>query len=229
MDTHDSAADRIINEEYKIWKKNTPFLYDYVHTEALDWPSLTCQWIPFTQENPKIPNSNDDTSKYKKHNLILGTHTDNSENAQNQLLIASTLIPHDHVETSKLKYNSDMGEFGGYTSKHNASLKIEVRINHDGEVNRARYCPQKPDLIATKSPSSKVYLFDYNRHPSKPSEDNNFKPEMTLTGHTAEGYGLSWNHKHDGRLLSCGDDKTICYWDVNGVEKKGELHAHTGG
>jgi histone-binding protein RBBP4 len=35
-----------VNEEYKIWKKNTPFLYDLVVTHALEWPSLTVQWLP---------------------------------------------------------------------------------------------------------------------------------------------------------------------------------------
>lgn len=38
--------ERVINEEYKIWKKNTPFLYDLVMTHALEWPSLTAQWLP---------------------------------------------------------------------------------------------------------------------------------------------------------------------------------------
>jgi hypothetical protein len=37
---------RTINEEYKIWKKNTPFLYDLVMTHVLDWPSLTVQFLP---------------------------------------------------------------------------------------------------------------------------------------------------------------------------------------
>jgi hypothetical protein len=36
----------MINEEYKIWKKNTPFLYDMVMTHSLEWPSLTVQWLP---------------------------------------------------------------------------------------------------------------------------------------------------------------------------------------
>lgn len=35
-----------INEEYKIWKKNSPFLYDIVMTHSLYWPSLTVQWLP---------------------------------------------------------------------------------------------------------------------------------------------------------------------------------------
>ena len=30
----ESVEERIINEEYKIWKKNTPFLYDLVMTHA---------------------------------------------------------------------------------------------------------------------------------------------------------------------------------------------------
>jgi hypothetical protein len=30
----------------QIWKKNTPFLYDQVMTRALEWPSLTTQWLP---------------------------------------------------------------------------------------------------------------------------------------------------------------------------------------
>jgi histone-binding protein RBBP4 len=43
-DTFDEAVEeRVINEEYKIWKKNTPFLYDLVMTHALEWPSLTAQ------------------------------------------------------------------------------------------------------------------------------------------------------------------------------------------
>lgn len=41
-----ASDERLINEEYKIWKKNTPFLYDLVVTKALEWPSLTCQWLP---------------------------------------------------------------------------------------------------------------------------------------------------------------------------------------
>jgi histone-binding protein RBBP4 len=40
------AEEKVINEEYKIWKRNTPFLYDLVITHALDWPSLTVQWLP---------------------------------------------------------------------------------------------------------------------------------------------------------------------------------------
>ncbi|OMJ27192.1 Histone acetyltransferase type B subunit 2 [Smittium culicis] len=40
------TEEKLINEEYKIWKKNSPFLYDLLITHALEWPSLTVQWFP---------------------------------------------------------------------------------------------------------------------------------------------------------------------------------------
>ena len=33
---------------------------------------------------------------------------------------------------------------------------------------RARYMPQNPYVIATKTPTSDVLIFDYTKHPSKP-------------------------------------------------------------
>ena len=44
---HEQAEERIITEEYKVWKKNTPFLYDVVMTHALEWP----RWV-YTRERP---------------------------------------------------------------------------------------------------------------------------------------------------------------------------------
>jgi hypothetical protein len=34
------------DSEYKIWKKNSPYLYDLILSTALDWPTLTTQWLP---------------------------------------------------------------------------------------------------------------------------------------------------------------------------------------
>ena len=39
--------ERQINDDYKIWKKNSAFLYDLIMTHALEWPSLTVQWLPY--------------------------------------------------------------------------------------------------------------------------------------------------------------------------------------
>lgn len=49
------AADRNPSE-YKTWKKNAPFLYDMILSTALEWPTLTVQWLPDKQECARPPN-----------------------------------------------------------------------------------------------------------------------------------------------------------------------------
>ena len=64
-------------------------------------------------------------------------------------------------------YDNEKGEFGGFGSV-SGKIEIEIKINHEGEVNRARCMPQNPCVIATKTPTSDVLVFDYTKHPSKP-------------------------------------------------------------
>ena len=49
-DDVDEELEAKIEEEYRIWKKNCPFLYDTVLTHCLTWPSLTCDWLPDKSE-----------------------------------------------------------------------------------------------------------------------------------------------------------------------------------
>ena len=66
---------------------------------------------------------------------------------------------------------------------HRPLLHAQVvqQINHQGEVNRARHMPQNPYLIATKTVSNDVYVFDYTKHPTKPSTPE-CKPDLRLKG-----------------------------------------------
>jgi hypothetical protein len=66
-------------------------------------------------------------------------------------------------------------------------VNVIQQINHDGEVNRARYAPHNPDLIATKSPTADVFVFDWTKHASKPTRDGKCNPMLKLTGHEVEG------------------------------------------
>lgn len=74
--------------------------------------------------------------------------------------------------------------------------------------------PQNPFVVATKSPANDVFIFDMSKHPSVPCEEKGFCPEHRCTGHTKEGYGLSWNPHNKGQLLSGSDDAQICLWDI---------------
>jgi len=202
----DGVEERLISEEYKIWKKNTPFLYDLVITHALEWPSLTAQWLPEVTSG----------SDYHTHRLILGTHTSDE---QNHLLIASVQLPAEDAAIDTTSYDAEKGEFGGFGSV-SGKIDVQIRINHEGEVNRARYMPQNPHIIGTKTPSSDVLIFDYTKHPSVPDPNSGCNPELRLKGHSKEGYGLSWNANKEGYLLSASDDHTICLWDINQAPKE---------
>jgi len=87
-------------------------------------------------------------------------------------------------------------------------LDIAIKINHEGEVNRARHMPQSSNIIATKTVKGEVHIFDYFKHASRPT-DNVVKPELRLSGHNEEGYGLSWSSLQNGFLLSGGYDNKV--------------------
>ncbi|GBG77620.1 hypothetical protein CBR_g24066 [Chara braunii] len=204
----DEVEERLVNEEYKIWKRNAPFLYDLVITHALEWPSLTVQWLPDKQEPAG--------KEYSVQRLVLGTHT--SENEQNYLMLAEVQLPLEDTETDARQYDDERGETGGFGTA-NGKVQVIQQINHDGEVNRARYMPQNPFLIATKTVSAEVYVFDYSKHPSKPSQEGICNPDLRLRGHRTEGYGLSWSPFKEGHLLSSSDDAQICMWDIMAASK----------
>ena len=85
--------------------------------------------------------------------------------------------------------------------------------------------PQNPFIIATKTVSAEVYVFDYSKHPSKPPLDGACSPDLRLRGHSTEGYGLSWSQFKQGHLLSGSDDAQICLWDINATPKNKALEA----
>jgi WD40 repeat protein len=149
----------------------------------------------------------------------MGTHT--SEGAQNHLTIAQVQLPLLQGEGGADAPSYQEGDAaaaaagGGYGG---AECRISViqRINHDGEVNRARYMPANPNIIATRTADGPVYIFDRTRHPSTPSADGVCTPELKCMGHTKEGYGMAWHPRLEGSLLTASEDTTILEWDLRG-------------
>lgn len=94
-------------------------------------------------------------------------------------------------------------------------VKIVQKIKHERQINRARYMPQKPFIIATKTVRPEVYVYDYRKHSDNPtiSDGVSFNPDLRLRGHDMGGYGLSWSQFKEGHLLSGSNQ--ICLWDIN--------------
>ncbi|KAJ3327934.1 Histone acetyltransferase type B subunit 2 [Gonapodya sp. JEL0774] len=90
-------------------------------SHALEWPTLTVQWLPDISR----PEGKD----YSVHKLLLGTHTADGET--NYLQIADVQLPSD---TARMDARPD--EQGGYSNANECRIRISQKIVHEGEVNR---------------------------------------------------------------------------------------------
>ncbi|KAL2054342.1 hypothetical protein ABVK25_005483 [Lepraria finkii] len=204
----EQMEEKIINEEYKTWKKNAPFLYDMMLSNALEWPTLTTQWLPDKQEFPD--------KDYATHRLLLGTHTSNGQ--PNYLQIAEVQLPKP-VTPDSIDYDEEREEIGGYgggASKKTPVMEVKFnivqKIDHKGEVNKARYQPQNPNVIATMCTDGRVMIWDRTKHQLMPTGQVN--PQMELLGHEVEGFGLSWSPHIAGHLATGSEDQTVRLWDI---------------
>jgi histone-binding protein RBBP4 len=114
------------------------------------------------------------------------------------------------------RYSDETGEVGGYGGPGSGEARIQItqKIDHEGEVNKARYMPQNPNMIATLGSRGDVLVFDRTMHSNVPTGTCN--PQIRLVGHNAEGWGLSWSPLRQGLLLTAAEDVRL--WDINAVE-----------
>lgn len=207
-----------INEEFKIWKKNSAFLYDIVVIHATEWPSLTCDWLP----NPVV----DEDRKKTVFSVVLGTHT--ADDVCNKLLLANVTLPRRNAGVDDMEMQDDDGE------KTNC-VSIVKEFPHDGEVHRARHCPQKSTLVATVSPSGKTCLYSLDADLDGDAENNpSACSGLVASGaaHGTEAYALGWSSVVSGRFVSGANDGSVAFWNSEGAS--GALQAvakvaHPGG
>lgn len=186
-----------IKDEYELWRKNCRFMYEFVSETALTWPSLTVQWLPSHKVDKVI-----------EAELLLGTHTSGEDS--NFLKLASTQIP-----------NVKFIDESGVKTRANSKIKVTKKFETTSEVNRARFMPQDPNIVATINGTGDIDLFDLNNGLSI----GHYKP------HTKNGYGLSWSPFKRGLLLSSSDDHSIALANTgrlgNNIEILFKLQSHT--
>lgn len=126
--------------------------------------------------------------------------------------MADVELPTNNSDVDIRKYDTN-GDSGSLGTIGRGKVEITQRINHEGEVNRARYMPQQTEYIATKSVNGQVLIFKYTDFESIP-KTTQCTPTLRLKGHTQEGYGLCWSYKKEGLIASGSDDCKVCVWDI---------------
>ena len=172
----DELEERMVAEEYKIWKKNTPFLYDLVVTHALEWPSLTVQWLPDRVEPPG--------KDYSVQKLILGTHT--SENEQNHLMIAEVQVRPEvplerQIESSTRIAARSHARVASSRARVSRPFRAFPRLrvpSPRGKTRRARFAPVSR-LVGGRHPRFSVFgfrFFENARARVRPPNPRSFAP-----------------------------------------------------
>lgn len=147
-------------------------------TTRLPWPSLTVEWFPEVEmvSTTVKSNSSNNTTKgisslLSRYKILLGTQT--SGNAYEYVRIGVVDLPNLNAVSEEAplsllnQYDTVLNEFGGYQTSQ-SQFKIHQYLDHNGEVNRARYCPQNPSITSTASSNGRVYIFDCTKHPLDP-------------------------------------------------------------
>jgi len=200
-ENEDDEEMKIIQEEYRVWKKNAPFLYDVCLKHNLPSAPLTCQWLP-----PKT----EVESEYSSHEILVGMKR--TETVTNCLSVMKVFLPNESAELEVKEFSDKTNELGGYAANV-SKLNSLVEITHDGDVNRARYMPSDYFIVATRM-GHHIGIFKFDQMESKPREGSKCKPKIIGVGHSEEGYGLDWSPRTPGHLLSCGGDGTYL-WNID--------------
>ncbi|ODV87094.1 hypothetical protein CANARDRAFT_15595 [[Candida] arabinofermentans NRRL YB-2248] len=200
-DGEKSDSELTIVEEYKLWRKNCRYMYEFISETALTWPSLTIQLLPGGYYQNKKKTDDPNSNEYKIRNLLLSTHVNDDADDLNYLKIGSFQIP-----------NSLFGEESKNTKSVNSKLKIKKKFECDSnnEINRARFMPQDERLIACIDGIGGCFVYEFD-------ENFNQLNKLTLDHHTMNGYGLNWNPNVKNELLTCSDDKSIALWNIENL------------
>lgn len=193
----EKLQESLIDEEYKIWRKNIPLLYDLMYSQSLTWPSPCIQWFPFTE---RIEN------RFTVQKLLMTTFT--SGESPEHLLFGSVTFP-DIVDEDCIN-NADI--------KFKFSQSIPLTL----DINKARISPLASNIIACRSDGPDIFVYDYTKHSSSGSTAG---PDTILSGHTEGGFALDWNPMKWGELVTGGRDNLVNIFNINkGLVSSSQIH-----
>ena len=232
-----SPIDQQTEVNYRIWKKNAPFLYDYITTHSLLWPSLTVQFFPDLEKPLSKDAMLDPFQDFKKADSN-GSKSENEASMQRILLGTFTLgqstdsisilqLPYytnlnKNLTIDKLDYNHEKEEFE-LTKVAKKKINVLQKINHWGDVNKLRYMPQNPDVIASSNNLGNLVIYDRTKHASFKNsligEDTEInKPQLHLINEwnpsDADIFAIDWNKQKEGVIISANMEGNINLYDI---------------
>jgi histone-binding protein RBBP4 len=201
----DVLEERLIDAEYKIWKKNTPYLYDFVMTHSLEWPSLTCQWLPNTKS---LSTASD--SKAVEHNLLVGTHTTGE---QNYLMVASVNLPQN--DTVIPPPQSTQNDDSTTSNNNNTTNSGSSTGNGNGNSNSNNSNPTAATFTVSNYDEEKNEVGGFGATSSSSSSSIGKIEIRMKIKHTGEVNRARYMPQNHFIVASRGPDPEIFIWDLS--------------
>lgn len=226
------AIDTKTQHRYRVFKKNSPFLYDYLFTSSLLWPSLTVLFFP----DLELPSNDANTTNNAKNalnfvtqRLLIGTFT----TGQAIDAIAIDLFAYhnslnQNINIDQWNYNQEKQEFELTTIPKTKLNRLQT-IYHDGDVNKLAYMPQNPDVIASVNNVGDLLIYNRTKHSTIKKATDELKanvPELRLVeqkgGSCAEIFAVDWNKQKEGLIVSGTMDGQLNVHDIRADYDKRE-------
>lgn len=225
-DSKQSPIDNETQNRYRYWKKNTPFLYDYLVTHPLVWPSLTVQFFPDLElsNESDVPYKSDTRADEGSamQRLLVGTFT-LGQSIDNISILKFPYYSdlNRDVSVERLDFNQEKEEFE-LTKLPKKRISVLQKINHLGDVNRARYMPQNPDVLASCNNIGDTVIYDRTKHANFKNllvgdASSISKPQIRLHGANQAAkdiFALDWNSNKEGIIATGRVDGEINVFDL---------------
>lgn len=228
------SIDKDTQHRYRVFKKNSPYLYDYLSTNSLLWPSLTVQFFPDLEQelSQDVEEISDVALKKSSRNAGLG------QLAYQRLLVGTfTLgqavdtvsiyqLPYyrnlnKYIKLDQLNYNPEKEEFE-LSTVAKAKLRTAQTINHHGDVNKLRYMPQNPDILASSNNVGDLLVYNRTKHLNIKlliGEAELNEPQLRLVDQTgqqqaADIFAFDWNRQKEGVIVSGSMTGAMNLYDI---------------
>lgn len=218
VDDHESAIDKDTQLRYRIFKKNSPYLYDYLSTNSLLWPSLTVQFFPDLEQETSGKSPQLAFQRLLVGTFTLGQAVDNM--SIHQMPYYRNL--NKCINMDQWNYNAEKEEFE-LSTVLKTKLRVVQTINHAGDVNKLRYMPQNPDIIASSNNVGALLVYNRTKHLNikKLMEENDINdPQLRLEDQNldvtqvADIFAFDWNKQKEGVIVSGSMSGCINVYDI---------------
>ncbi|CAN3476169.1 histone-binding protein Msi1p [Diutina catenulata] len=214
----DSLVDEATQRRYRVWKKNAPYLYDYLVTTNMPWPSRTVEFFPDLVKK----------DEFTEQRVLYGTYTCGT--GLDYLGIGQITTPVFNVSEANLDYNPDKQEFAVKNFRA-PRFKPLQKITHYGDVCKAAYMPQNANVLASANNHGQVAVYERTKLSSRDTAEV-VTPHIRLEPTPAAGVeisALAWNPHREGQLVTGDEEGNLYAYDITQFREAGATLPQTQG